>query len=115
MIHETESTFLYHTSCAQCGSSDGNSVFSDTHEFCFVCNHWTPPSNSEVPTQPRTSTRKGTMDLITTSIVPLLKRGISAETCAKFNYGVGTHNGIKYQVAPYYKDGQLVAQHLRDS
>ena len=35
-----ESTFLYHTSCPECGSSDGNSVYSDGHTYCFVCNHF---------------------------------------------------------------------------
>lgn len=45
----------------------------------------------------------------------LLKRGISADTCAKFGYLVGEHHGKPVQIAPYYKAGQLVAQHIRDS
>jgi twinkle protein len=32
-----ESKFLYHTECAKCGSSDGKSVWSDGHTWCFVC------------------------------------------------------------------------------
>ena len=55
------------------------------------------------------------MELITGEVLPLNKRGITAETCAKFGYTVGVHNGIKYQIAPYYKDGVLVAQHIRDA
>ena len=32
-----ESKFLYHTECSKCGSSDGKSVWSDGHTWCFVC------------------------------------------------------------------------------
>ena len=35
-----ESEFLYHAPCNRCGSSDGNSVYSDGHTYCFVCNHY---------------------------------------------------------------------------
>jgi twinkle protein len=43
----------------------------------------------------------------------LEKRGITEETCAKFGYHFGTRGGVNYHIAPYYKDGELVAQHLR--
>lgn len=43
----------------------------------------------------------------------LSKRGISAETCKHFGYTVGTRHGTPVQIAPYYKDGVLVAQHYR--
>ncbi len=33
----TESEFVRHIPCPECGSSDGNSVYSDGHTFCFVC------------------------------------------------------------------------------
>ena len=29
-----------------CGSSDGNVLFSDGHHYCFVCNSFTPSDNS---------------------------------------------------------------------
>lgn len=32
-------TFLRHTSCKRCGSSDANAVYSDDSEFCFSCQH----------------------------------------------------------------------------
>jgi hypothetical protein len=31
------STFLYHTSCPKCGSSDANGVFDDGHTYCWSC------------------------------------------------------------------------------
>ena len=30
-----------HTPCDQCGSSDGNSVYTDGHAYCFVCHAYT--------------------------------------------------------------------------
>ncbi len=50
-----ESTFLHHTSCPKCGSSDGNSVYSDGHTYCFVCNHFDsgqPSDDCERPQKP---------------------------------------------------------------
>jgi len=32
-----ESEFIRHLSCAVCGSRDANSLYSDGHTFCFVC------------------------------------------------------------------------------
>lgn len=49
-------------------------------------------------------------------------RGISEETCRKFGYQVGSApedrgkitKGSRVHIAPYYKDGQLVGQKVRD-
>lgn len=54
-------------------------------------------------------------DLIQGEVKPLPKRGITEETCAKFGYSVGAHQGVTYQIAPYYKAGKLSAQKLRTS
>ena len=37
----TESEFVRHMPCDNCGSSDANSLYSDGHTFCFVCHHRT--------------------------------------------------------------------------
>lgn len=52
--------------------------------------------------------------LISGEVKPLPKRGIEEATCAKFGYQVGhLSDGTKVQLAPYFKDGKLVAQHYR--
>ena len=38
----TDSEFVAHEPCENCGSSDANSVYSDGHKFCFVCQTYTP-------------------------------------------------------------------------
>ncbi len=40
--HE-DSYFLYHFECPKCGSSDGNSMYTDGHTHCFVCDTSTYP------------------------------------------------------------------------
>ena len=37
-MENTDSTFLYHSACDECGSSDANSVYDDGHTYCFSCN-----------------------------------------------------------------------------
>lgn len=54
-------------------------------------------------------------DLIRGECKALVKRGITEETCAKFGYRVGEFQGKNWQIAPYYKDGRIVAQHIRSA
>jgi twinkle protein len=37
----TENEFVRHMPCGNCGSSDGNSLYSDGHTYCFVCHERT--------------------------------------------------------------------------
>jgi twinkle protein len=53
------------------------------------------------------------MDLITGDFKPLSARRITVETCRKYGYQLGEHRGVAVHIAPYHKDGALVAQHLR--
>jgi twinkle protein len=54
------------------------------------------------------------MELIQGEVKELAKRGINAETCAKFGYIIGSYSGQPVQVAEYRDDeGAVVAQHLR--
>ena len=44
----TESEFVRHLPCDNCGSSDANSLYSDGHTFWFVCHHRTGGDNDIV-------------------------------------------------------------------
>ncbi len=39
---DSVSEFIRHEPCENCGSSDANSVYTDGHKFCFVCQTYTP-------------------------------------------------------------------------
>ena len=41
----TDSEFVRHLPCENCGSSDAKSLYSDGHTFCFVCHHRTAGDN----------------------------------------------------------------------
>jgi len=97
------SRFIAHIPCETCGSSDGNSIYDDGHTFCFVCRKH---SNSK---------ETAMSDLIgDVTIGAKTKRALSAETCRRFGYGTATYDGETVEVAPYHRNGRVVAQKLRD-
>lgn len=106
------SEFVAHEPCPACGSSDANSRYTDGHTFCFACNHYGHPEG-EPETQPRRA-KMGSKDLLPFGeFRPLTKRGITEETARKFGYFTTTHHDKPVQVAPYYKDGEVVGQKVR--
>jgi len=79
---QTESEFLYHTSCDNCGSSDANSIYSDGHAYCFSCNTTTQGQS----TMELTPITKQESNFITGEHLPLNKRKINLDTVQKYNY-----------------------------
>ena len=120
--NEDASEFLYHIPCDNCGSSDGNSLYSDGHTFCFVCDHRTPPTDNndkEVKHMSPTTHSKGS-NLMTFGensgqYMALPKRGIQLETCQKAGYWIGRDSyGNVWQIANYADEfGTIVSQKLR--
>lgn len=110
-MDKEESTFLRHIPCENCGSSDGNSLYSDGHEFCFACNTHKKADGTCVADKGVTKKASG---LISGSYQDLIKRGIREDTCRKFGYQVGEYQGRTVQIAPYYDaSGTLIAQKIR--
>lgn len=122
---EQDSIFLYHAPCDNCGSSDGNSVYSDGHQFCFVCERRVPAS--EERKQELSSRRRivGGGKPMTSNVwnfvesngrySALTARGISKETCQKAGYWIAKVDGVMYQVADYRdQNGNIVSQKVRD-
>lgn len=122
---EQDSIFLYHAPCENCGSSDGNSVYSDGHEYCFVCEHRVPASDER---KEKLSSRRrivGGGKPMTYNVwnfgesngrySALTARGISKETCQKAGYWIAKVDGMMYQVADYRdQNGNIVSQKVRD-
>ena len=90
------SEFITHTSCEECGSSDGNSLYSDGHTFCFVCHTW---KSGDGTIHNHTQRNVSFME---SRGVPrrLSRRGISERICEE--YGITT-------------DGDILCFHYRDS
>lgn len=115
-----ESIFMYHIPCENCGSSDGNSLFSDNHEFCFVCEHRVPASGEARLGNPnggrKTMSDCYKMPDLEGAYVALKARGITEETCKKYGYWLGKLNSdrVNVQIANYYDEaGNLVFQKIR--
>ena len=98
-----ESEFVAHEPCNNCGSSDANSVYSDGHKFCFVCQTYTP-AEGDTPTTHMINDGK-TKARFLGEAEALKKRRISEATnnfYRIYRYG----NTLRF---PYYGDDGTVA------
>lgn len=108
-----------HLHCPLCGSSDARSINTDGFSHCFACGeHWKDEDidvgGLDQETGPRMATKRQAAGLLTVDWeggIP--KRGLTEETCRKFGYGWATYKDDDVQVAPYVRDGQVVAQKVR--
>jgi len=106
----TNSKFLHHSPCENCGSKDNLGVYED-HTYCFGCHDY-HKHNGEFPTQ--VEEPKPITDMIDGIIEALPKRKIDTDTCKKFNYQTATYQGKPVQIANYYdKELKVVAQKIR--
>ena len=106
-----ESEFLQHEPCPKCGSRDNLARYSDGHAYCFGCEHRENTGGEQTVT-----IQKGdkNMNFIEGDIANLSARGITEETCRKWDYRIGNVAGQPVQVANY-KDssGTRIAQKIR--
>ena len=108
----TESTFVKHIACESCGSSDGNSLYSDGHTYCHVCNLYTPAGYTEEK-EIRKPMNKDLQFYENSHSGGIIDRNISAPVCLK--YGVKLDAVGQYHYYPYYDDtGALTAVKTRD-
>ena len=76
-LADVESEFERHIACNECGSSDGNSLYTDGHTFCFVCQAWKPGEDHVTTKHVSKVSMKG-------QAMRLDKRGLYEETCQKY-------------------------------
>ena len=71
------SNFLKHIACEKCGSSDGNSLYDDGHEYCHVCQNFI--AGDEDSYQKPQEQKK--MIEIKGEVRGIPERGITKDTC----------------------------------
>lgn len=100
-----------HQPC-DCGSSDGMSIYSDGHSYCFVCE--TRRGNSNMTEVVENTPVKYT-PLTTGVTMGLRDRNISTATCKKFGVtAIGTPEDVKRHIYPYTdKKGVHIANKTR--
>ena len=74
-----ENEFERHIPCDSCGSSDGNSLYTDGHTYCFVCHTRTSPTG-----EPHTHTMSDPSTQLKGYAQSLRRRGLSVQTCEKY-------------------------------
>jgi twinkle protein len=94
-----------HIPCNECGSSDGNSLYTDGHTYCFVCHHHTGTNgeleHSKIMSQ--TAQLKG-------SAVSLQKRKLSEKTCQQYKI---FKDGVTLRFHYFTEDGILKGAKLK--
>ena len=91
---ESNSEFVRHLPCETCGSSDGNSLYTDGHTFCFVCETYGHTEEDVHTHKPMSNVHlKGSAER-------LQKRGISEKVCQQYKI---------------YRDGDVLRFHYFDS
>jgi len=108
-----ESKFLKHIPCEECGSSDGNSLYDDGHEYCHVCQTWKAGEETQLISNNfiYESKPKGIKMQIKGEVQAIQDRGI-LRSSAEF-YGVTNYLGNHYY--PYADEsGAVVAAKVRN-
>ena len=103
-----ETIFISHESCEQCGSSDAKAIYDDGHGFCFSCETYYPKEDApRVATNGHGGVDEDTEDapkaegFLRGDFKELRNRGITEETCRKWNYEVGFHQGSVCHIASF--------------
>lgn len=112
-----ESVLVAKEPCPACGSRDNLARYSDGHAYCFgqCCDYYEPPDEDYSPDTNTTKRKRMSDDLLKGKHKALPQRGISEETCRRFDYMVGKLKSDPVHIANYRnQEGQVVAQHLRD-
>jgi twinkle protein len=118
MEEESESVFIRHVPCENCGSSDANSLFSDGHTFCFACDTHVRGEAGEQRETIQKKRAEGTLGFAETQgrFSDLPSRFLQESICRQYGYWVGKHKGKPVQVANYYDaQGNLTSQKVRDA
>lgn len=107
-----DSTALSQGPCPHCPSSDAYTVYDDGHAHCFSCGVTDQKAGTFTKHEQK---RKVNVTFVQGEVRALPKRGISEETCKKWDYRVGDFNGKPVQIANYRDPdtGSVVGQKLR--
>jgi twinkle protein len=99
------SQFIKHIPCTKCGSSDGNSIYTDNHEYCHVCFNYITPEGvtGEHLTKTKPMRNFTNYDNLTSSSIS--DRGITYNTALA--YGVKQDDTKHYY--PYFDSDNAIA------
>lgn len=120
-MFEDKSEFLYHTSCEDCGSSDGRAVYKSGSSYCFVCEKYSgeKPDFKPIPLVKINKNMDNSNDKERWNDseinLPIPDRNISSETSSKFKirFVLDENGQVIERLYPYTKNGKLVGYKRR--
>lgn len=114
MAKEYEETEVVemHLPCPSCGSSDGLTLYSDGHTYCFPCQKRESGDGQQQERRGRMA-KTPVIPYANLEQVDLKARGILKATCKKYDYFISKASGKPVQVANYIVDGEVVGQKIR--
>ncbi|MAJ22741.1 MAG: hypothetical protein CBC24_02660 [Candidatus Pelagibacter sp. TMED64] len=92
-------SFIKHTSCESCGSSDANAVYSDGSAYCFSCRKNTAPGTQDIEIEFNVIQSQLTLDQIEQLPIDTF-RGISKKVL--YNAGVKIEYDDKRNITSHY-------------
>jgi twinkle protein len=114
-ITEAESVVVGREACPKCrangrdNSGDNLARYSNGGAYCFSCEYFEKGdgSTTSAPAKP------ADFKVYRGQIQALDHRKIDTKSCRKFGYQTAEIRGKDIEIANYFRDGQLVAQHMR--
>ena len=109
--------FLNHSTCSNCGSSDANSQYEDGSWWCFSCHTYTKKEGDNDMASVAKTLQTNTVATQQGSFEAITDRGITLETCKKYNVTVTKDfdGEITHHNYPYYdKNNSLSAYKIRE-
>lgn len=107
----SDSKYLKHLPCEECGSSDANSLYDDGHEYCHACETYKSGDGTKTTKETTKPMNKDLNFYDNASSTSIIERGITSSSCIA--YGVKQTNNKQYY--PYFDaDGVMVAVKTRD-
>ena len=99
-----------HQPCNKCGSSDALSTNDDGSTHCFSCDDHVGGKGG-LSKQTNTPTPR---DYVQGEPEAIARRSLTEDTCRKWGYWLGSHNGQPCQIANYKtRDGKTCGQKIR--
>ncbi len=111
----SENVVVGREACPKCrangkdNSGDNLARYSDGGAYCFACQHFEKGDGSA----PAVDSSPASFKVYRGAIRHLEDRKIDTKPCRVYGYQTAEINGKEVQIANFFKDGTLVAQHMR--
>ena len=114
--HANSNWKAHHVPCTVCDSSDGVSINEDDSWHCFSCESHGSKYDGDYTENGDSSKTKEAKIKLKGIVGALTDRKISSETAKKYSVTITRNKdgSVKEHLYPYFADGKLIAQKIRN-